>query len=444
MARPTASPLADSAGKVNVLLVGGGGREHAIAAKLAASPRMGTLWVTHPDNPGLAALGRGVDVPVDIREIYRLVQVCDRERIGLVVIGPEDPLAEGYADKLAAPGRLVFGPTAAGARLEADKGWCKQLLRSAAIPTAESKSFSDAASAKAYIEAREELPVIKATGLAKGKGVVVPSSKAEALAAIDQMMVKRIFGDAGRTVLLEERLTGAEVSVLALVDGRTIAVLEVCQDHKRLGDGDTGPNTGGMGAFCPSALIDERMMARIEREILVPTVDALRRDGIDYRGVLFAGLMLTHGGPKVLEYNVRFGDPECQALLPRIRADLLEVMIATCERRLDEVEILTEPGATCCIVLASPGYPDRPRMGLPITGLDAAGRLPGVTVYHAGTARRPDGTIVTAGGRVLGVTAVGADLREARDRAYAAASLIDFEGKLMRSDIASGVLVGAG
>jgi len=248
-------------------------------------------------------------------------------------------------------------------------------------------------------------------------------------------MVKRVFGDAGRTVLIEERLSGAEVSVLALVDGRTIAVLEVCQDHKRLGDGDTGPNTGGMGAFCPSGLIDEKMMARIEREILVPTVDALRRDGIDYRGVLYAGLMLTHGGPKVLEYNVRFGDPECQALLPRIKTDLLELMLAVCEKRLDEVEIETEPGATCCIVLASPGYPDKPKSGIPITGIDAAERVPGVTVYHAGTTRRPDGTIVTSGGRVLGVTAVGADLREARDRAYEACAAINFKGKVMRTDI---------
>ena len=425
------------ADRVNVLLMGGGGREHALALSLSRSARIGQLWLTHApgQNPGLAALGRVADVPVNIRESYRLVQFCEHHAIGLVVIGPEEPLAEGFADKLRAPGRLVFGPGAEGARIEADKSWAKQLMRGASIPTAEARVFSDADSAKAYLRSRETPPVIKATGLAKGKGVFVPETTEESLAAIDRIMVQRVFGDAGREVVVEERLRGPEVSVLALVDGRNIYVLETAQDQKRLGDGDTGPNTGGMGAFSPSGLVDDAMMAKIQSQVLVPTVDALKRDGIDYRGVLYAGIMLTPAGPKVLEFNCRFGDPECQALMARFRSDLLEVMLATCEGRLDEVDIEWEPGASCCVVLAAAGYPDKPRGGDVITGLEEAGRVEGVRVYHAGTARDAAGRVVTAGGRVLGVTAVGADLEQARRRAYQACELIRFEGKVMRRDI---------
>ncbi len=514
--------------KVNVLLIGGGGREHALAVKLRQSPRLGTLWATHPQNPGIAALARPVDVPVDIREIYRLKQFIESHDIGLVVIGPEDPLAEGYADKLASARTLVFGPGADGARIEADKAWCKQLLRGAAIPTAEARIVNDPASALSYIESRlrdeesirvilgaprdfeaaetkrqfimqrmnellpslgaklppemalnvraraaltcaalasstyrdpddrrramreyirsnprvaaafttpiDGLPVIKAAGLAKGKGVILPSTMAEADKAIDDIMVRRVFGDAGATVVLEERMSGPEVSVLAITDGRSILVLPPCQDHKRLGDGDTGPNTGGMGAFCPSPAIDDAMMARIEREILVPTVDALRREGIEYRGVLYAGLMLTPAGPKVLEFNARFGDPECQPLMARLSSDLLELMLATCRGQLDRADVRWDPSHACCIVLASKGYPDKPAIGVPITGLDAAAALEGVTIHHAGTRREGDG-IVTAGGRVLGVTGLGASLAQARARAYAACELIHFEGKLLRRDI---------
>jgi phosphoribosylamine--glycine ligase len=426
------------ADRVNVLLMGGGGREHAIASRLAASPRLGRLWVTHPGNPGLAALGSPVDVPVRISEAYRLVQFCDHHDIGLVVIGPEDPLAEGFADKLRSSKRLVFGPGADGARLEADKAWAKQLMRSASIPTGEARVFGDAESAKSYVRTRAQPPVIKASGLAKGKGVFVPETIPEALAAIDRIMVERVFGDAGREVLAEERLTGPEVSVLALVGGSSIYMLETAQDHKRLGDGDTGPNTGGMGAFSPSRLVDDEMMARIERQILVPTIDAMRRDGIEYRGVLYAGLMLTHSGPKVLEFNVRFGDPECQALLVRLGSDLLEVMLATCTGALGEVELRWRPGASCCVVLAAEGYPEAPRLDVPIAGVDEAGRVEGVTVFHSGTKFAPDGQLVTAGGRVLSVTAVGGDLEEARRRAYEACGRISFEGMQYRRDIGAG------
>lgn len=421
--------------KVNILLVGGGGREHAIATAIARSPRVGDLWTTHPENPGLAKLARAVDVPVSAREIYRLQQFCDHKKIGLVVVGPEEPLAEGFADKLASPTRVVFGPIAEAARLEADKAWAKQVMRSASIPTADSRTFNDFTAAKSYVETREEAPVIKAAGLAKGKGVVVAATKEEAIAALERIMVQRVFGDAGRTVVVEERLEGPEVSVLAIVDGRNILVLPPCQDHKRLGDNDTGPNTGGMGAFCPSNTLTPDVMETVEREILVPTIDAMRRDGIDYRGVLYAGLMLTPAGPKVLEFNVRFGDPECQPLMTRLKSDVVELMLATCAGKLDRIDVEWSDQPACCVVLAAKGYPDKPRAGDVISGLDQAEKLPGVSVFHAGTKRNDKGQIVTSGGRVLGVTALGVDLPDARRRAYEAADLINFDGKVMRRDI---------
>lgn len=431
---------------VNVLLVGSGGREHALAWKLRQSPRLGHLFITAPENPGLAALGRPVDVPVNMREIYRLKSFCDKNAVGLVVIGPEDPLAEGMADALIAPGRVVFGPVAAAARIESDKAWAKQLLRAASVPMAEGRWFNEISAARAYVQTREEPPVIKASGLCKGKGVLVPGSIEEALAALDRLMVKREFGDAGRTVVVEERLEGPEVSVLALVDGRNIYVLEPCQDHKRLRDRDEGPNTGGMGAYCPGGLVwgrDEALLDQIQSEMLVPTLDALRREGIEYRGVLYAGVMLTPAGPKLLEYNCRFGDPECQALMMRLDTDLIDVMLACGSHGLADIELRWSPAASCCVVLAAPGYPDKPKKGVPIFGLEEARAVPGVQVFHAGTkidaALPADAAsrLVTAGGRVLNVCASGESIKEARERAYRAAALIRFEGKQMRSDIAS-------
>ncbi|GAB4385429.1 MAG: phosphoribosylamine--glycine ligase [Phycisphaerales bacterium] len=427
----------NTSAKHNVLLIGGGGREHALATAIRRSPRLGELWVSHPSNPGLAALGEPVDVPIDIREVYRLRQFCDHHDITLVVIGPEDPLAEGYADALACERRLVFGPTKAGAMLEADKSWAKQLMRSASIPTAESRTFDTPDAAEAYVQSRNEPPVVKAAGLAKGKGVFVCHTKDEALDAIEQIMRRRVFGDAGRRVVIEERLSGPEVSLLALVDGCNILVLPPCQDHKRLLDQDQGPNTGGMGAFCPASTIDEGMMDRIEREIIVPTVDALRREGINYRGVLYAGLMLTPAGPKVLEFNVRFGDPECQPLMARLDSDVIDLFEATATGTLDQIEVRWKDESAVCVVLASDGYPDSPRSGQVIAGLDEAAALPGVTIFHAGTSRNDDGSIVTAGGRVLSVTALGRDLAEARQRAYAAVRVIRFPGMQYRSDIAA-------
>jgi phosphoribosylamine--glycine ligase len=503
--------------KVNVVLIGGGGREHALADALSRSPRLGRLFVTHPQNPGLSSLGTPVDVPVNIREIYRLGQFCRHHDVGLVVIGPEGPLAEGYADRLQAEGVTVFGPTADAARLESDKAWCKDLLRGASIPTADARVFTDPEAARQYLEtrvhddpafhllaqrlapirdpdrrrqvfmaavrlgvaaldrapqqaadwtivkdsgvfrfpagdnvpflvearalaaawraARPDLPVIKASGLAAGKGVVVPDSLAEAFDAIDRFMVRKTLGDAARQVLIEERLAGPEVSVLAIIDGENILVLPPCKDHKRLSDGDQGPNTGGMGAICPAPTIDEPTMARVVRDILVPTVDALRRESIRYRGVLYAGLMLTPAGPKVLEFNCRFGDPECQPLMARLRSDALELMLAACQERLADIDVDWAPDAACCVVLASHGYPGSPRTGDPIVGLDEAERLSGVRVYHAGTARDGQGRIVTAGGRVLGITATGPTLDDARRLAYDACSRISFPGMHYRRDI---------
>ena len=423
--------------KHNVLLVGGGGREHALAAAISRSPTLGELWITHPGNPGLAAIAgeRVMSVELDLREKTRILHWLDKQKIDLVVFGPEDPLADGFADMMRAGDRAVFGPGAEGAKLEADKSWAKQLMRGAAIPTAEARTFTDAESARSYVASRDEPPVIKAAGLAKGKGVIVPATADEAIEAVERIMVHREFGEAGDVLIAEERLAGPEVSVFALTDGRTIAILEACQDHKRLGDGDTGPNTGGMGAFCPSPLIDGALMSRIEREILVPTVDAMRREGIDYRGVLYAGLMLTHAGPKVLEFNVRFGDPECQALMPRLEGDVLEILHACASRQLRDVDFGWRSGSTCCVVLAAHGYPSSPRKGDEITGVEEAERIDGVTVYHAGTARDKSGRLVTSGGRVLNVVATGADLGEARERAYQAADRIEFDGKVMRGDI---------
>ena len=428
--------------QVNVLLIGGGGREHALAEAISRSPRLGQLWVTHPSNPGLAALGKPVEVPVDIHEVYRLVQFCEHHEVGLVVIGPEGPLAEGYADALAAENRLVFGPSAAATRLEADKGWAKEIMRGASIPAADSRTFDDPDAASAYVESRNEPPVVKACGLAAGKGVFVCETIPQALDAVDRIMRQRIFGDAGKRVLVEERLTGPEASLLALVDGRNILFLPPCQDHKRLGDGDTGPNTGGMGAFCPASTIDARTMAKIESEIFVPAVDALRREDAEFRGVLYAGLMLTPAGPKVLEFNVRFGDPECQVLMSRLESDAIDLLEATASGKLDEIEVQWTPKASVCVVLASEGYPDAPVTGVEIEGIDQAREMDGVEVYHAGTTVDEHGRLETAGGRVLGVTALGDTVASARTRAYEACGHIRFAGMQMRTDIAgSGVPV---
>jgi len=420
---------------IRALLIGGGGREHALAWRLSQSASLEELWLTHPENPGLAALGQACDAPFEPAHPFRLQRFCDKQGVNLVIIGPEDPIAAGLADSLRAPGRAVAAPSRAASRLEADKAWAKDLLRSASIPTAEGRPFRNAESARAFLESREEPQVIKAAGLAAGKGVIVPETRNEALEAVDRIMVRREFGDAGETVVIEERLQGPEVSVLALVDGRTIYILEPCQDHKRLLAGDAGPNTGGMGAYCPAPVLDDAAMDEVQREILVPTVDALRRDGIEYRGVLYAGLILTHAGPKVLEFNVRFGDPECQPLMARFQGDLAETLWRTGAGRLDDADIGWDPRVACCVVLASRGYPGKPETGHVIQGVEEAEALGEIHVFQAGTKRDRTGNLVTAGGRVLGVTALGETLDEARELANRACETIQFEGKQYRRDI---------
>ncbi len=432
---------------INVLLIGGGGREHALARAIARSPRLGTLHITHAANPGIAALGTPVDVPVNARELYRLQQYADANDIGLVVIGPEDPLAQGFADALAKRGdgrpRSVFGPTRDAARLEADKSYAKHLIRAASIPTAEGRSFDNPDAAIEFLSTRDEPYVVKASGLAKGKGVIVPESVEQAVEAARSIMVDRAFGDAGSRIIVEERLTGTEVSVLALCDGHNILTLPPCQDHKRLRDADAGPNTGGMGAFCPSSTLDADTLEDIERDVLVPIIDALRREDVEYRGVLYAGLMLTHGGPKVLEFNVRFGDPECQPLMARLESDAIELMLATATGRLDQIEVTFSDQHAVTVVLASAGYPESPRTGDEITGIEEAESMPGVTVDLAGV-RDHNGTLVTAGGRVLAVTALGPSMSAARELAYEAAGKIQFEGAQMRTDIAAHAAATAG
>ena len=423
--------------KVNTLLIGSGGREHALALRLSQSTRMGDFYASGTQNPGIASLCKPIDVPVDIREIYRLKQFIDKRDIRLVVIGPEEPLSEGYTDKLADDHTLIFGPTRQGAQLEADKAWAKHMMKAASVPTPDSRVFTDPALAIDYIRTRQQPPVVKAAGLAKGKGVIVPSSINEAVDAVERMMIKKEFGKAGDKIIIEDRLTGPEVSVLALVDGSNILMLPPCQDHKRLKDNDVGPNTGGMGAFCPATTLTDETMSIIERHVMVPIVDALKRDNIDFRGVLYAGIMLTHGGPKVLEFNTRFGDPECQPLMARLKSDLLELCLATCTGTLDKVEVEWDPRPACCVVLAAENYPQKPKTGAVIHGIDEASKLADTYVFHAATKRNTDGSITTDGGRVLSVTSLGETMEAARATAYRAVDLVSFQGRQFRSDIAA-------
>ena len=417
---------------MDVLLIGSGGREHALAWKLAQSKNLDKLYVA-PGNAGTATCGENVPIPAT--EVDKLVEFARQHDVGLVVVGPEAPLAAGVVDTMGEAGVKAFGPSAAAAQLEADKAFAKQLMRASAISTAEGRIFERFSDAKAYIASRDEAVVVKAAGLAQGKGVMVCDDPADGILAAEKIMVDKIFGSAGDKVVVEDKLLGEEASILAFVDGRNIYVMESSQDHKPVGDGDTGPNTGGMGAYSPAPVVTEDMMDKITREILVPVVDGMNRNGTPYRGILYAGLMITSAGPRVLEFNVRFGDPETQPILMRLKSDLLEVCLAVCDRKLDQVTLRWDQRPAVCVVMASGGYPAAYEKGKKIAGLREAEQLGNVVVFHAGT-KKQNGDIVTNGGRVLGVTALGEGIAQAKERAYRAVDRIKFEGAYYRRDIA--------
>jgi len=416
---------------MKVLLVGGGGREHALAWKLAQSPRLTRLYAA-PGNPGIAA--HADCVPVRDTDLDELVALARRERVELAVIGPEVPLSLGLRDRLSDAGVPVFGPSQSAARLESSKAFAKDLMARYGIPTARFRVFQDPDAAKRFCRELGAPLVIKADGLAAGKGAMVCATLPEADAAIRLCLDEDAFGAAGRTVVVEEFMTGEEASFFVITDGVSALPLPAAQDHKAIFDDDRGPNTGGMGAYTPAPVMDEAMTGRVMEEIVTPTLAAMAKEGAPYAGVLFVGLMIGPDGPRVVEFNCRFGDPECQAILPRLDEDILPVFEAVASGRGLPASLRWRREASVCVVLASPGYPGTPRAGLPIEGVEAAAALPGVNVFHAGTARR-DGALLTAGGRVLGVQTLGGDIRAAMERAYDAVGRIRFEGMQFRHDI---------
>jgi phosphoribosylamine---glycine ligase len=425
---------------MKVLVIGRGGREHALVWKLARSPRVERVFCA-PGNAGTAA--DGINVPLDVNEFDKLIRFAKRENVGFTVVGPEEPLVNGIVDAFQKQGLRVFGPSKAAARIEGSKVFAKQLMRHADVPTAEFKIFDHSEPAKYWVDTREYPVVVKADGLAAGKGVIVCSTGEEAKKAIDRVMIHEEFGSkAGRQAVVEKRLEGEELSVLALVGGRAILPLPPTQDHKAVFDGDTGPNTGGMGAYCPAPKGTPELMAKIESEVFVPVVHAMKRGRYPFNGLLYGGIILTNQGPRVLEFNARFGDPETQPLLMRLKSDLLDLLEAVVDERLSElpegaVEWDTRPSV--CVVMASGGYPGKFETGKPIAGLDEVSRMADVKVFHAGT-KLDNGRVVTDGGRVLGVTALGDTLADAKKRAYEAVAKISFRGAHYRTDIADKAL----
>ncbi len=428
---------------MKVLVVGNGGREHALAWKLGQSPKVDKVFVA-PGNAGTAQDAENVDLAAT--DIPGLIQFAKDQLIDLTVIGPEAPLVAGLADAMDAEGLKVFGPSQAAAELEGSKVFCKHLLHTANIPTASYQTFKSGEDAERYIKDRYAEPnepvhvVVKADGLAAGKGVIVCDTRDEALEAIDRIASRREFGEAGNELIIEEKLVGPEASVLAITDGETILTLPAAQDHKPAHDGDTGPNTGGMGAYCPTPVVDEDLMTKIESDVLVPVVHAMKRARRPFKGILYAGLMLTPAGPKVLEFNVRFGDPECQPLLMRLKSDLFEVLEAAADGRLGEIGPLEWDERPCtCVVMASEGYPGDYDKGREISGLANADALEDVKVFHAGT-EISGGQVVTNGGRVLGVTAMGNTISQAKLNAYSGVKEIRWRGGWCRKDISDKAL----
>jgi phosphoribosylamine---glycine ligase len=422
---------------MRVLVVGSGGREHALAWAIAASPLVDRLFCA-PGNAGIAE--EAECVPIRATDIAALVGFCTRERIDFVVVGPEAPLALGLVDALEAEGIAAFGPSEAAATLESSKSFAKDLCARAGIPTAPYRRFRHPAAAKAYIAERGAPIVIKADGLAAGKGVTVASDLDTAIRAVDAVLVAHRFGDAGREIVVEDFLEGEEASFFALVDGKDALPLATAQDHKRLGEGNTGPNTGGMGAFSPATSLTPALEGQVMDRIIMPTIAAMRDQGRVFKGILYAGLMVTESGPMLLEYNVRFGDPECQPLMMRLISDPLPALIAAHDGILRQVDLRWHADTALCVVMAARGYPDDPQRGSEIRGLDAASD-PAIKIFHAATSREPapaqagGSRLLADGGRVLGITALGSDLTQARDRAYAAIDRIDWPEGFYRRDI---------
>lgn len=415
---------------MNILLIGGGGREHALAWSLSASPLCDLLLIA-PGNPGTAACG--TNVVLDVADHDAVIAFCRVQAIGLVVVGPEAPLVAGLVDDLTAAGIKAFGPGREAAKLEGSKAYTKELCVEAGIPTAAFARFTDAAAAKAHVRAHGAPIVVKADGLAAGKGVVVAGSVAEAEAALD-MMFAGALGEAGAEVVIEECLVGEEASFFALCDGRTAIPFTSAQDHKRVGEGDTGPNTGGMGAYSPAPVLTPALEKRVMAEIIEPTMRAMAARGAPYRGVLYAGLMLTTDGPKLIEYNARFGDPETQVMLPRLKTDLVAAMLAACDGVLDAFDLRFSDETALTVVMAANGYPGTPEKGTEIRNLATAEAMEHVLVFHAGTVER-EGRMLANGGRVLNVTGLGRSVAEAREQAYAAVDAIDWPGGFCRRDI---------
>jgi len=421
---------------VNVLLVGKGAREHAIAWKLKQSPLLRELYVA-PGNAGTAAIAKNVPIPVT--DVPALLKFAAENKIDFTIVGPEAPLALGVVDAFQKAGRSIFGPTKAAAQLETSKSFAKGVMLRSGVPTAQAKTFTDFAAARDYVAAVEPPIVVKADGLAEGKGVVVAETRDEATAALKQQMVDRQFGAAGEKVLIEEFLQGREVSVFGIVDGQSVSSLVAACDHKRVGDGDTGPNTGGMGTFSPPSrmLWNPEVADRVLKSVFRPVAKAMCDLGTPYRGILYAGIMMTGLGPKVYEFNARFGDPEAQVIIPRLKTDLLNVMISAAKGDLGNITLEWDPSPCVGVVVASGGYPGKYPTGFPITGLDKTDT--DVMVFHAGTKPMPDGTVVTDGGRVLTVTAIGDSHEAARSKAYDNARRISFTGNFYRNDIAAKV-----
>jgi len=421
---------------MKVLVVGGGGREHTLAWKIAHSPKVRKVYCA-PGNAGAAEVAECVDIPAE--QVQALLRFAEREQIDLTVVGPEAPLVAGIVDRFEAHGLPIFGPTQRAAELEGSKVLAKHIMRKHGIPTGHYDVFETVDAAQEHVR-KASLPlVVKADGLAAGKGVTVCHKREEALAAIDRAMKQRVFGAAGDRLVVEECLFGEEASILALTDGRTIVPLPSSQDHKPIFDGDRGPNTGGMGAYSPAPVVTEAQYERIEREIVIPIVHAMNREERPYRGVVYAGLMMTDDGPRVLEFNVRFGDPETQPILFRLQGDLVPALRAIAEGNLQDAKLEWDPRPAVCVVLASGGYPGSYEKGKVIAGLDEVAAMPDTMVFHAGTAHK-DGQVVTAGGRVLGVTAKGDDIRGAMRRAYDAVERIHFDGVHYRKDIGAKAL----